>query len=614
MKKIKNFSCIKVLPVLLMLLLLIDARLAIGQSRQFKVNSPDKSMVMSVSFGKDGRLGYELDWNKKKVIKTSSLGLTVNGQETGKKVTLVSSREASHSEKISWPLGENSTVDNTYNELNISCKSGDFSYNLLIRVFNGSVAFRYIFPEAKDYLITRENTSFNLIRSSVIYQYHHESVFTPTNIDTLKTTCDFPVTVADKNLYLSIGEAENLNYTKAELQKGEEDNSLAVAFARDTQVKFSNGFSTPWRTISVSKTATGLHAFSDLFLKLAVPSAYVDLNKIIPGKLIRAQLNTQSGLDCIDLAKKLDFKYIMFDAGWYGPERARTSDPRVVIPAIDMPKVIEYGKQNGIGVILYVNYIGLQNYIDEILPLYKEWGVAGLKFGFIDGFTQEGLTWLSEAVRKVNDAGLILNIHDNYKPTGLSRTYPYLLTQEGIRGDENSPDAYHNTTLPFTRFLSGAADFTFCFPNSKNSFSKNIKVSKGQQLALTVVYFSPLQSIFWYGQPKDYTNFEEIEFFKYVPTVWDESKYLAGSIGKNVSVARRKGDLWFLGNANGFSDWNTSLSLDFLAKGRTYTATIYEDGDGNKIIKRSIVVKRGTKLKVGIKAKGGQAIMIVPTN
>lgn len=124
-----------------------------------------------------------------------------------------------------------------------------------------------------------------------------------------------------------------------------------------------------------------------------------------------------------------------------------------------------------------MNYVGLKKYLNTIIPLYKKWGVAGFKFGFVDGFTQVGLTWLTSAIKKVNDAGFILNIHDNYKPTGLSRTYPMLLTQEGISGDENSPDAFHTMTLPFTRFLAGPADFTFCYPNSKNRFTKNLKVS-----------------------------------------------------------------------------------------------------------------------------------------
>ena len=490
--------------------------------------------------------------------------------------------------------------------------SSSVQFRLTVRVFDGSVAFNYEVPVQAGFtggVITKENTAFNFTQPFTLYQYNQESVFTPVAIDTFTRTCDLPATLTGRNLYVSIGEADNETYTKAELKKGERANSLVIALVRDSLVKTGASFRSPWRTISVSSTAIGMHNFSQLFLKLA-SSPHTVPSWIKPGKLIRAQLNTRSGLDCINFAAKHNFQYIMFDAGWYGAEFRSNSDPTQVIPQLDMPGIVSYGKEKGIGVILYVNYVGLKQKLDSILPLYKQWGISGIKFGFVDGLTQSGLTWLGAAIKKTTYYGFILDIHDNYKPTGLSRNYPALLTQEGIRGDENSPDAFHTTVLPFTRFLAGPADFTFCYPNEKNSYSKNIKVSKAQQLALTVVYFSPLQSIFWYGIPNEYTNEQEIEFFKLVPTVWNESHYLAGDIGKNISVARRKGSTWFIGNIAGLEDWKTSINLDFLSVGKNYTGTVYEDDDQGGIRKRTIKVSRGDRFMISIKAKGGQAIMI----
>jgi alpha-glucosidase len=497
----------------------------------------------------------------------------------------------------------------------LNCKGGSISYNLEARVYNGSVAFRYILPKIPRGVtgIKKEETAFNFTRPTTLYRYNQESVFTPVAIDTFNQPCDLPATLTNDKFYVSIGEAGNLTYTKPELKRGSSTYGIEISFPRDTLVTIKTSFISPWRTISVSKTAIGLHDYSQFYLKLNPPPIKGIPKWIKPGKLIRAQLNTQSGLDCIDFAARHNFQYIMFDAGWYGAEFRSTSDPTHVIPEIDMQKVIKYGKEKNIGVILYVNYVGLKAKLNVILPLYKKWGVSGLKFGFVDGLTQQGLTWLSAAIKKVNEFGFILDIHDNYKPTGLSRTFPALLTQEGIRGDENSPDAFHTTTLPFTRFLAGPADFTFCFPNSKFDFSKNIKVSKGQQLALTVVYFSPLQAIFWYGQPNDYTNEAEIEFFSDVPTVWDESHYLAGEIGKYISVARRKGSKWFIGNAAGPEDWNTMLSFDFLNKGKKYNATIYEDDGKGSILKRSIQVDADTRFSINLKAASGSALIIEPS-
>ncbi|MGI8637835.1 MAG: glycoside hydrolase family 97 catalytic domain-containing protein, partial [Segetibacter sp.] len=426
----------------------------------------------------------------------------------GEQTQIKGQTQRTHKEKLACRLGEDDTLTNYYNEVTMTCQSSSLQFSLMVREYDGSIAFRYELPQQKSILannIRKEITEFRFAEPFTLYQYNQESVFTPVSIDTFYKTCDFPATLTNGKLFISIGEANNTNYTKAELKRGSNAHTLTTAFVRDSAIKFEGHYLTPWRTISVSTTAIGLHRYSQLYLKLNPASADGIPAWIKPGKLIRSQLNTQSGVDCIDFAAKHHFQYIMFDAGWYGAEFRGSSDPTKVIPEIDMPKIIRYGKEKGIGVILYVNYVGLKAKLDTILPLFKTWGVRGIKFGFVDGVTQSGLTWLSSAIKKATSYGFILDIHDNYKPTGLSRTYPALLTQEGLRGDENSPDAFHTTVLPFTRFLAGPADFTFCYPNTKNSFSKNLKVSKGQQLALTVVYFSPLQSMFWYGQPNDYT-------------------------------------------------------------------------------------------------------------
>lgn len=594
----------------LLLLVLSQAGHAQG-GKNNKVVSADGSTVFELTTGRTGQLLYRVQYAGEEAISWSELGWAnrnINGH-----TTIKGSTQQTHKERFAWPLGETDTIDNNYRELTVSCTMGELPYKIIARIYDGSVAFRYELPEGKaGVIIDKEQTSFVFTKPCTIYQYNQESVFTPLPVDSLAKSCDLPATLTNGRFFYSIGEAANTGYTKAELKKGNNPNSLYVAFIRDSAITLSNSYYTPWRTISIARTAIGLHRYSQLYLKLASAPAAVP-SWIKPGKLIRAQLNTQSGLDCIDLAARLDFQYIMFDAGWYGAEFRSSSDPTQVIPQIDMPEVIRYGKEKGIGVILYVNYVGLRARLDTILPLYQKWGVSGLKFGFVDGLTQKGLTWLAAAIPKVQAHGFVLDIHDNYKPTGLSRTYPALLTQEGIRGDENSPDAFHTTALPFTRFLAGPADFTFCYPNAKNSFGKNLKVSMAQQLALTVIYFSPLQSIFWYGQPKDYTNWEEIEFFKYVPVTWNESHYMKGAIGENISVARRKGADWFVGNAAGPNDWADNIVLDFLAAGKKYTATIYEDGATPTISKRTLPVKRGDRFAFTIKAKGGLAMIIRET-
>ena len=588
-----------------------------------KLASPDGKTRVDVTVTADKQLGYRLVVNQTAVVDWSVLGLQLRSGSIGTDASIVTSSTRTVKETIAWPLGENDRILNQFTETTVSCRSGATPFQVIFRLYNNSLAFRYVLTQPAG-VISRELTTFRFTGPFTLYQYNEETVFTPTPIDAFSKTSDFPTTLTNGKLFVSVGEAANLSYTKAVLEKGTTPNTLAVSFKKDYRdlnkpdsVQTGDRFTSPWRTVSVSPTAIGLHAFSDLALRLSPPPAGGIPSWVKPGKLIRSYLTTQNGIDCIDFARKHNLQYIMFDAGWYGAEFRGSSDPTKVIEAIDMPKVIRCGKQNGIGVILYVNRVALRAKLDSILPLYQQWGVAGLKFGFVDGVSQEGIQWLAQALPKVQAHGFILDIHDNYKPTGLSRTYPNLLTQEGIRGNENNPDAYHNTVLPFTRFLAGAADYTFCYPNANKAFSDNLRktklqVSKGQQLALTVVYFSPLQAMFWYGNPNDYTNEGEIEFFSRVPTVWNESHYLSGEPGQHIAVARRQGKTWYLGTAAGLSDWSGTLTLSFLDKGKAYTATIYEDDGADSIRKRTIAVKKGDAFPVQLAAKGGQAVVIDP--
>lgn len=183
-------------------------------------------------------------------------------------------------------------------------------------------------------------------------------------------------------------------------------------------------------------------------------------------------LTTEGGKALVDFAVKRNLQYIHFDAGWYGFEYDKASDATTVtldprrnpkIDALNLKEVVAYAKQHGIGVMLYVNQRALQQQLDEILPLYKSWGISGIKFGFVQVGSQVWTKWMHEAVKKCADYGLMVDIHDEYRPTGFSRTYPNLMTQEGIRGNEEFPDATHNVTLPFTRFVAGAADYTICY-------------------------------------------------------------------------------------------------------------------------------------------------------
>ena len=276
----------------------------------------------------------------------------------------------------------------------------------------------------------------------------------------------------------------------------------------------------------------------------------------------------------------------------------------------DMPKLCQYAKSKGIGVWVYVNQRALYQDLDRILPLYNKWGISGIKFGFVQIGSQEWTTWLHNAVRKCADHHIMVDIHDEYRPTGWSRTYPNLMTQEGIGGNEEMPDAEHNTILPFTRFICGPADYTPCY------FNGRVKNTKAHQLAMPVVYYSPVTFLYWYDLPNVYKGETELDFWKHCPTVWDESKALDGEIGKYIVQARRTGNDWFVGAMNGLQPRDITINTaSFLQKGKRYRMEIYTDDPSlntrTKVASTVMNIKAGKTLRLHLQPSGGAALRFV---
>jgi alpha-glucosidase len=330
-------------------------------------------------------------------------------------------------------------------------------------------------------------------------------------------------------------------------------------------------------------------------------------------------LTTAGGKACVDFAVAHNLQYVEYDAGWYGHEYGDEADARTVSVdpkrskgPLDLPAVIAYARQRGIGILLYVNRRALERQLDEILPLYESWGVKGVKYGFVQVGSQRWTAWLHEAVRKAAEHHLMVDVHDEYRPTGYSRTYPNLMTQEGIRGNECMPTAGENLVLPFTRMLCGAGDYTVCYYNNR------IQTTHAHQLAAAVVFYSPWQFLFWYDRPSAYQGEREIEFFEHVPTVWDDTRIVNGKIGEYVSIARRSGRDWFIGTMNGMEPRKLDIPLTFLDPDQDYVAHVYSDGDPDdrtrthvRIARRSVDCR--TILTAEMPGSGGQAVRITPT-
>ncbi|MFC0183794.1 glycoside hydrolase family 97 catalytic domain-containing protein [Pseudarcicella hirudinis] len=359
----------------------------------------------------------------------------------------------------------------------------------------------------------------------------------------------------------------------------------------------------------VAETPGELIENNDIILNLNEPAKIKNPDWIKPGKIIREMtLTTEGAKAAIDFAEKRNLQYILFDWKWYGPALTWDSDATQVKAKMDMAEIVEYGRKKNVGIWLYVNQQALLKQADEIFPLYKKWGIKGVKFGFVQVGSHRWTTWLQEAIRKCAENQLMVNIHDDYRPTGEQRTFPNLMTAEGIRGNEEMPDATHNTILPFTRYIAGAADYTICY------FDKRIKTTHAHQLALAAVYYSPIQTLYWYDKPALYEGEPEVEFFDKIPTSWDETKVVQGKVGAYITTARRSGQDWFVGTITNNEARNLKVPLAFLEKGKQYKASVYEDDPAvsgkTKVKITRIDVDANTVLDLKLLASGGQAIWI----
>lgn len=614
--------------------------LSILQAKEIKMSSPDEKYQFTLS-DEGGNLHYSLNWNAKETIKPSLLGIKAN--TIWRDHLSLGDMTTAEQDTVWHPVyGERSTIKDQYKAWSVVINRQNSRDKLVldIRAYNEGIAFRYRFPGGQYLKITDEFTEYTLPEGTKAYftsraQTPYE--FLP--LEGWPGESDRPLLLTlPEGPYVCLAEAQVVDYVRTKFKLSTEKKNT-IQSAMYGPVEDIAPYHTPWRVIMCADKPGQILEHNDLILNLNLSCKIKDTSWIKPGKVVReVTLTTEGGKALVDFAVKRNLQYIHFDAGWYGFEYDKVSDATTVtldprrnpdINALNLKEVVAYAKERGIGVILYVNQRALQQQLDEILPLYKSWGIAGIKFGFVQVGSQVWTKWMHEAIKKCADYGLMVDVHDEYRPTGFSRTYPNLMTQEGIRGNEEFPDATHNATLPFTRFIAGAADYTICYYRQdfgrlnadKDSYgvprSKSIQTTPAHQLALAAVYYSPLQYMYWYDKPSDSQDEPELKFFDDVYTTWDDTKVLQGEVGEFITIARRKGEEWFIGSITNNEKRVLSVSLDFLPEGKNYIAEIYTDGDKSvktrtKVRVSTYRVSNKTKLNFCLKASGGAAVRLVP--
>ncbi|MGK9124469.1 glycoside hydrolase family 97 protein [Olivibacter sp. SA151] len=625
------------------------------EDKSWKLTSPNGAYEMQITqkeiASNKRQLYYRLNYKGKEVVTESELGIQLENQlfESALGIendpstywceNLEFKEELRNTIEADWkPLyGERSYIENRYQELILKFTKFDegsiltegrhgtsydkrrsYEMHLIVRAYNEGVAFKYFFPESTNGLflhIVGEQTSFSFASGTkAYYERWAQGPYTLQPLKNWEDEGERPLTLELKNgLYVSLLEAQMIDYARTKFKlKLDEENTLQASIY--DKVDAISPFATSWRVIMAAERAGDLIEHNDLLLNLNEPNQIKNTSWIKPGKVIRSGLTTVEAKACVDFAAAHNMQYVHLDAGWYGPEMKVASDARRVAENrnLKMQELINYAATKNIGIIVYVNQRALANQLDELFPLFQKWGIKGVKFGFVQVGSNRWSDWLHKAVKKAAEHQLLVDIHDEYRPTGVSRTYPNLMTQEGIRGNEEMPDATHNTILPFTRFLAGAGDYTICYYNNR------IKTTHAHQLALSVVYYSPLQFLYWYDKPANYQGEPEIEFFDRVKTVWDDTRVLDGKIGEYIVTARRSGSDWFVGTITNTDARAIAFTLDFLEKGKQYVMHIYTD-DGQvqtktKVAVNRFLVKSSETLRLQLKASGGAAIRFTPAN
>ena len=596
------------------------------------LSSPDGRKT--VSFGKQGKeLTYSVKVDGKDVILPSRAGLEVDNRTwemaLGKRdlaqpdswmdlLTVDSVSFGPAVDTVWTPLyGERSGVRDRYNQatLHMSRKDkSEYRLDVQVRAYDEGIAFRYFFPEhpaAIFHKVVDDLTDYTFPSGTTAWSEEWaQAPFIRQPIDSISIPVERALTMElPGGQWVAILDADNDDWclTKLRHREGHEGTLESVMYSPVDIVTY---YATPWKIIMTADSPSQLLGNNDIVNNLN-PPAEGDFSWVKPGKIMRCTtLTTEAGMKNIDFCAEHNIPYMLFDWLWYVPCTSHDGDATKVIDNLDMQKIVEYGREKGVGIWLYVNQHALMKQMDELFPLLKEWGIVGVKSGFVQYASHRWATWLHDMVRKAAANGLMMNIHDEYRPSGFSRTYPNLLTQEGIHGNEEWPDATHNVTLPFTRMLNGAADYTICY------FDPRLKNTHAHQLAASLIFYSPLQTILWYDTPERYHGEPEIEWFENLETTFDDTKVLSGYPGRDITIARRKGDTWFVAAMTNNEARKTEITLDFLPAGTAWLAQVYTDDPdvdtATKVRCDKYSVSPETVIRLDLEPKGGAALRLTP--
>jgi len=635
-----------------------------SQKLPVSLRSPDGRIVLVVDRTEAGNLAYSVERNGETVIAWSQLRLRLaEGDVSGVEIRDFSPRSINAVNKLVATKAAEA-VDR-YEELTIIAtpRSGVVkSLSWIFRAYDDGVAFRYLVPAGAGVTtlqVRNEETDFAFGGDFACHGFNvgrfdssHEGEFDPVRASLIRehNTYDLPLVCRTQHNAFAITEANLRDYgglylagrgegrpgVQARLSRRLDDRSLIARVSIGQQSDGSGGAGSPWRVIMLGDKLGNLIE-SNLIGNLNPPSAF-DTAWIKPGKTAWDWWSgpylpppDKGGTDMptikryIDFAGQSGFEYMMIDEGWclnsgHGGSAPDNADVTRAKTDIDMPALVSYAAKKKVGLWLWVQWSLLDRQMDAALAQYQAWGIKGIKVDFMDRNDQQMIDYYHKLMRKAAEHKLLVDMHGAYPPTGLNRTYPNYLTQEGIMGAEYNKwsrrvTATHNVSLAYTRMLLGPVDYT---PGGfRNATPANFQVinsppqvqtTRGHGLGMFVVYESPFQMVA--DSPDIYQNAGGFDFIRAVPTTWDETRFLAGDIDEFVVVARRKGKDWYIGAMGNEQAREISLPLAFLGAGK-FKAKLWQDGaEPTALAVSERAVTSADTLQLKLAPSGGAAVRI----
>lgn len=645
-------SAIKLIAIALVCLLLFVGHTYGATS--YELSSPNQKIKLRIDVGP--RIEYDLLLNRVPLLQDATLALDIERRKLGVAPEVLSATPFSVNRELRVPVPRKFAVlRENYNELRIVFKD---DYAVVFRLYNEGMAYRFETSLPQNTVkVFNEEAAFSFADNFSVYYpkeegfFSHnerEFVYLPLKEITQKSLASIPVIVntrggaklmladSDVDDYPGLWFRGNSNntlsatfpaYPLTEQLTGDRDFSVTKTADYIAETKGTRTF--PWRIVGVAENDADLIT-NDLVYLLAQPSQISDTSWIKPGKVawdwynannidgvdFKSGINTATYKHYIDFASKHGLEYIILDEGWY-----KLGNLLQVVPEMNVEELVAYGKQKNVGIILWVVWKTLDDQFEPAFNQFTKWGVKGLKVDFMQRDDQKVMDFYERVCREAAKRKMLVDFHGGIRAATMVRTWPNLLTNEGVRGLEQTKwsklaNPEHNVTLPFSRMLVGPMDYTpGAMNNSGNEknfaavFERPMSLgTRCHQLAMYVVYESPLQMLA--DSPSHYLREPEImSFLGPVPAVWHETKVLHAKMGDYVVIARRHNQDWYVGAMTDWTSRELEINLSFLPQGRheldEYKDGINADRIGSDYRRVKSIVETKTRLRIKLAPGGG---------